>query len=224
MILRKAGTMTILGDVFGRADGPYKNKSINLTYSLLFCDNVELYINSDQNPEIYPWNIVLSKKAGITDLEKITKDNNLESRAKILAYHELKTRRVTINKKELLGIIIEIGLDKGLDVLAVYKDGTARYISQSGKLTIWNTRDDKSDAIIRELLSHGENVINNIEPWDEPRLAHPEKGMARLTFLVPGGLYIGQGPIGVLLEDKMGKPVLQSGAKLVHYFIEKDST
>ncbi len=215
--------MTIFRNILGRSNGPYKNKSINLIYDLLFCDSVELYHKSGQNPEIYPWSIVLSKDPGILELEKIIKDNTLESRVRILAYHGLAARGVLINHKELLGIIIEMGMDKGVDVLAAYSDGTASYIDQSGKLAIRDVNDNKSNLIIKELFSHGENIINNTAPFDKPRLPYPENGMARLTFLVSGCFYLGQGPTGVLLEDKMGKPVLQSGTKLARYLIDSAS-
>jgi len=215
--------MSLFGFMFGCSKGPYKNDGINTIYNLLFCDNQELFLNKCQEPEKYPWDIVLSKKSSDDDLRKIINDKNLESRVKILAYNELRNRKVAISNKELLGIIIEIGFDNGLDVLAAYKDGTARYINQSGKLIVWDVNDNKSDTIIKELFLHGENVINNIGPWDKPRLPYPEKGMARMTFLVSDGLYFGQGPTGVLFEDKMGRPVLDAGTKLMQYLIEKAS-
>ena len=37
-----------------------------------------------------------------------------------------------VPKQELLGAIIEVPLDEGLDVLAAYVDGTVRYINQTG--------------------------------------------------------------------------------------------
>lgn len=56
-------------------------------------------------------------------------------------------------KKELLAVIIEVGLENGLDVLASYANGTARYINQSGKMIIWeNTIDDTANHLTRQLL------------------------------------------------------------------------
>ena len=39
----------------------------------------------------------------------------------------------------VLGVIVEVGLDEGLDVLASYQDGTARYINYTGKMILWGS-------------------------------------------------------------------------------------
>ncbi len=218
---RKDAVMNTLRSFFGTSKGPYKNKSSNVIYNLVFCDDVALYSMNRQSAGSYPWDILVSMHTGVSDLEKIIHDDCVESRVKLLAYHQLRTRHVSISTKELLGVVIEIAFDTGLDVLAVYRDGAARYINQSGKIIIQDAGDNASNSIIKELLLHAENVVDNIGPWYRPRLPHPEKGMARMTFLVSDGVYLGQGPIGTLFDDKMGKPVFQAGTKLVQYLIGK---
>jgi len=72
-------------------------------------------------------------------------------------------------KKELLAVIVEAGLDKGLDVLASFNNGTARYINQTGKMLIWETTDQKSNELTKDLFLKSQNVVNQIGPWDKPR-------------------------------------------------------
>ncbi|MBD1387348.1 hypothetical protein IDJ75_18815 [Mucilaginibacter rigui] len=202
-----------------------QNKDVleNSVYELLFCDNPDLYKNNNQQPDSYPWNILFSDTTDNADLEKIIADTNAESRVKILAYNKLLDRGQKINKKELLGVIIEIGLDNGLDVLASFRDGTARYINQSGKIIIWETTDTTSANLTDKLFDNSYEVVNKIGPWDKPRLPRPKKGVVRITFLVSDGLYFGEGPINVLFSDPMAAPALSSAAELMKYLVEKAS-
>ncbi len=213
--------MPLFGFADGRSKGPYRDKSKNVIYNLLFCDDIDLYAANNADPFSYPWNVVLSKNPDLNNLNGIINDTAMESRVRILAYRRIQSTGTAPACRELLGVIIEIGLDNGLDVLAAYKDGTARYINYSGKMLIWETRDGRADSLIKEIFRHGENVVNNTGPWEGERLPAPERGMARVTFLVSGELYFGQGPIGVLMNDGMGKPVFDSGAKLMKYLTEK---
>lgn len=197
----------------------YKNVAINNIYDMLFCDKIELYKN-EQTQEKYPWSILFEKELSVEALEKISQDLTLESRPKILAYNKLFKGEVKPSTKELLGIIIEVHLEDGLDVLAAYKDGTARYINHSESLIVWDTKTEQSNQLIKNLFAEGEQVIQKIGPWEDPRLPCPPPGDVRLTFLVSDGLYFGQGPIDVLFNDPMGAPTLQVATMLMQYLTE----
>jgi hypothetical protein len=119
-------------DVFKKSTGPYKDPSVNEIYELLFCDDIELYKKGNKQTHDYPWNILLSNTINDNDLQKIIEDKGIEKRIKILAYKKLSVSPQI--KKKLLAVIVEVGLDNGLDVLASFGDGTARYINQTGKM------------------------------------------------------------------------------------------
>jgi hypothetical protein len=210
-------------NIFKKSARPYKDSSTNLVYELLFCDNLDLYKSNNHQPNSYPWNILFSDVSDNSDLEKIIADTNIESRIKILTYNKLFANGGKINKKDLLGVIVEIGLDNGLDVLASFSDGTARYINQTGKMIIWETTNDISSTLTKNLFNNSYNVVYKIGPWDKPRRPGPEKGMVRITFLVSDGLYFGEGPINVLFNDPMSGPALSSAAELMKYLVEKAS-
>jgi len=76
-------------DIFKKSTKPYKDQSTNLVYELLFCDNLDLYKNNNQQPDSYPWSILLSDTSNNSELEKIIADTNTESRIKILTYNKL---------------------------------------------------------------------------------------------------------------------------------------
>jgi hypothetical protein len=208
-------------DLFRKTTKPYKHPSINLIYELLFCDDLGLYKSNTQPPYNYPLSILLSDTPNYVDLEKIIADASIESRIKILAYNKLLSNGKKVTKKELLAVIVEIGLENGLDVLASFKDGTARYINQTEKMLIWETTDATSNNLTDKLFEDSYIVVNQIGPWDKPRRPHPQKGIARITFLVSDGLYFGEGPINVLFNDPMDAPALLSATELMKYLMEK---
>ncbi|HWZ04443.1 MAG TPA: hypothetical protein VNX40_12590 [Mucilaginibacter sp.] len=212
-----------LFDFFKKSASPYKDAATNLIYELLFCDDISLYKNNNQQPDSYPWNILFSGTANAPDLLKIIADNDIESRVKILACNKMIANSQKINKKELLGVIVEVGLDNGLDVLASFSDGTARYINQMGGIIIWEAVDDTSNSLTKKLFNNSLNVVMQIGPWNEPRRPHPPKGTVRITFLVSDGLYFGEGTMKVLFSDPLAGPALSSAMELMKYMMEKSN-
>jgi hypothetical protein len=192
-------------------------------YELLFCDDIDLYRNTNTARSGYPWDAILSASDYAGQLEKIIADDQVASRIKLLAYHRLMKNGTVINRKDLLGVIIEIGLENGLDVLASYRDGTARYINYSGSMIVWETVDERSNALTNDLFLVSQQVVQKTGPWDKPKRPKPAKGTARVTFLVSGDIYFGEGPINVLFNDPLAGPVLAAGATLMKYLVEKAS-
>lgn len=200
---------------------PYSDSGTNLIYNLLFCDNLDLYKSNTQAPYSYPFNVLFSNTSTVTDFQKIINDTSTDSRVKILAYNQLILKGHVPDQKELFAVIIEVGLDEGLDTLASFKDGTARYINHSGKILIWETTDVESNELTQDLFTNSEEIVKQIGPWDQPRRPHPETGMVRITFLVSDGLYFGEGPMDVLFNDAMAGPALISATELMSYLTSK---
>jgi hypothetical protein len=192
---------------------PYQSTGVNTLYNMLFCDNMELYKKDKKSKEVYPWDILISDKIDSPGLQKIIKDNDLESRMKILAYHKLPIEEHENEDKELLGVIVEVGLDEGLDVLASYKDGTARYINYTEKTIIWDAKDAQSNSLTEDLFSHSMN-----------RRPAPAKGNLRISFLVSDGLYFGEGPMNALFGDPKASPALNAALALMQYITEKSES
>ena len=203
-------------------DNPYKDSATNLVYNLIFCDDLALYKANTRPPYSYPFDILFSETSTKADLEKITTDADADPRAKILAYNKLLARGNKPTNKELLAVIVEVGLDGGLDVLASFKNGTARYINQTGKVLIWETTTDATvNQLTKDLFAKSVEVVNQIGPWDKPRKSHPAKGNMRLSFLVSDGLYFGEGSMDVLFNDKLASPTLTIATSLMQYLTKK---
>lgn len=212
--------LLILGffGLFGKqSTDPYQSDSLNRVYHLLFCDDLEKYKLANENLSNHPWNVLYSESSD-TQLNELISDEKTESRIKILAYHQLKQKQ---DEQELLGVIVEVSQPEGLDVLAAYSDGTARYINYSEKMIVWDTKTEESEKLIKKLFKSSQNVVSQIGPWEADRLKFPKKGNARLTFLVSDKLYFGEAPINVLSSDPMGASVLNDGAMLMRYLINQ---
>lgn len=203
------------------ASSPYHDNTVNVIYELLFCDKIELYRTGHNASDTYPWDILFAPTPDIKDLKKIILDDKVETRVKILAYDALRKRGQPVEEKELLGVIVEVGLDDGLDTLASYKDGTGRYINYTGKMIISDAPDEVLKDITAQLFRDSMTIVGRIGPWDGARKPHPVKGNVRITFLVSDGLYFGEGPINVLFSDAMAAPALSSATALMNYMTNR---
>lgn len=201
---------------------PYKDSSTNFIYNLLFCDNLNLYKEKTQQPYTYPFDILFSETSSMADLQKIIDDKNSGPRIKVLAYNKQLASGHKPGKKELLAVIVEVGLDEGLDVLASFNDGTARFINHTEKILVWETTDDAAaNKITSDLFASSQNIVNQIGAWNKPRRPNPTKGIVRITFLVSDGLYFGEGPMNVLLNEPMASPALTKATELMQYLTQK---
>lgn len=199
---------------------PYKDEGLNNIYNLLFCDQPTLY-KPESLPLSYPWNVLMSAAPSENELRKITEDESIETRQVLLAYQLLADQGYQAHGRELLGVVIEVGLDDGLDTLAAYKDGTARYINHSGRMIVWEAKNARAELLIDTLFDKSQSVVKNIGPWDKDRLPAPGVGNVRLSFLVSDGLYFGQGPFDVLEADAMGGLVIHAATRLMVFLTEQ---
>jgi hypothetical protein len=147
---------------------------------------------------------------------------DLESRHYLQAWSFLRRNGVTPPADQagrVLAVILEIPVKNGLDLLAAYRDCTARYYNYSGASVIWEHPDNSLDAIVNTLMSAGEKVVRAIGVGDKPRPPAPLPGQARLNFLTLAGLAFGQAPLAALMADPTAKPVVVAGAVLMQKLI-----
>ena len=200
---------------------PYQNESLDKVYNLLFCDQPELFRPSNGQANAYPWDVLFAASPNEKSLQQLAEDTDAESRTRLLAYNLLMTMGVKPERKELLGVVIEVGMEDGLDVLAAYDDGTARYINYTGSMVVWEAPTSASNALLDRLFAESEVVVGKIGPWNKQRLSQPGNGDIRLNFLVSDGLYFGQGPFDVLSNDPMGGPVIDAATKLMVFLTDQ---
>src|SRR5579863_206559 len=204
---------------------PYKDAATNVVYNLLFCDDLDLYRSRTQPPYSYPFNILFSAYADEADLQRVIDDSTLDARLRILALNSRRSMGRAPAGKDLLGVIVEVGLEGGLDVLASFRDGKARYINHSGKVLIWDTiTDTRANELTADLFAKSKPIIGQIGPSDKPRKPHPFAGSARITFLVSDGRYFGEAQGETLFDDSVAGPALMTATQLMQYLISKEGS
>ena len=199
---------------------PYAEDHVNFLYNLLFCDDPGLFRNADNDHGDDLWHTLLAPSPDVPALRAIAGDETADSRARALACNRLRAAGETVPRRQLLGVIVEVPLQQGLDVLAAFGDGGVRYLNQSGRVAIFEGEGNPLEQLTRELLAVAQPLVDRIGPWDKPRLPPPRAPDVRLTFLVSDGLYFGEGPFATLQEDALGGPVLAKAAQLLQRTVE----
>jgi len=156
--------------------------------------------------------------------QSITDMVGLESRHYLQAWHFL--RGLGVNPPEdkakiVYGVVVEVGMEKGTDILAAYTDRTARYYNFSGSGVVWERPDDSLDAEMEALLKAGQEVAGKIGPWDKERPPVPTNGNVRLNMLTPSGLHFGQGGFNTLSNDPMGNALIAPATQLMQKLVGK---
>lgn len=205
------------------------NDQTNLSLrELLFGDlPLESWPASGDSAGELPWSLFAQARAALEAGEpdkaiqawvSVLGTPGLECRHYLQAWHFLRQQGAAPQAdqaKYVYGVVIEVGMDEGLDVLAAYQDGTARYLNYTGAAIIWEHPNDTLDAEIGQLLRAAQEVAQRIGPWENERPGPPRSGYVRLNMLTPSGLHFGEGPYSALAQDPMGGAILNAGVALM---------
>ena len=219
-MMKRLLAMVGLGDGAGGAASaakfykPYAEPHVNTFYNLLFCDDITLFCTESPARAIGPWPTLFAEKLDAEALSSLAADEQEESRIRALAYNRLRAAGHAVPAKKLLGVIVEVPLAGGLDVLAAFSEGGVRYVNQSGKLAVFEGV-AAIQPFVQRLFAASEPVVARIGPWEQPRRAPPKQGAVRLTFLVSDGLYFGEGPMVEMQREAMAGPVIQRATDLL---------
>ena len=195
------------------------SESFDQIYELLFADRLELFRPADMTGAT-PWQKALFGQANAGLVETIAQDKTVEARIRLLAYSWLKEEGVPVLSKEILGVVVEVGLEAGNDTLAAYADGSVRYINHSGKLAVFDGGPPEVSELAQKLLQVSRATVDQIGPWDQPRRSPPGRGLIRLSFLVADGLYFGEGPYGLLRDEPLAAQVIRTAEQLLERCVE----
>ena len=147
---------------------------------------------------------------------------DLEPRHYLQAWHFLREVGVIPDPEasnQLYGVVVEVALAEGLDIVAAYADHTARYFNFSGAGIVWDAPDNSLDEEIDAVLQSGSAVVNQIGPWRGARPPAPPTGHARINMLTPSGLHFGEAPFEALAGDQFGGPVISAAIRLMQSLI-----
>jgi hypothetical protein len=193
---------------------PYAQPAANALYNLLFCDDVDAF-RPRTGEAAASWQATLfAADAQPARIAALAHDTTSDARVRALAWARLRAQGFAVAPKLLLGTVLEVPLDGGLDVLAAFVDGGVRYINQSGKVSVFERREDLR-PLVDGLLDASRAVVAQIGPWDRARLPAPRPGRIRLSFLVSDGLYFGEGLRIEMERDALAGPVIHQATRLV---------
>ncbi len=142
----------------------------------------------------------------------------LESRHYLQAWHFLRSLGDSPSPgeaKQLLGIVVEVPVERGLDVVACYADKSARYYNLSGGGVVVDATIPNVVAAIEGLFAASIPVVEKIGPWEGPRRGIPPAGAIRMSFLTPSGLHFGEGTFSLFERDPMAGPVISAATALL---------
>jgi hypothetical protein len=192
--------------------------------------------DSSSQPQEEPWLSLVTVRNSLADgnkeeairvLQGILVMPGLESRHYLQAWHflrELGIQPSDNEAKQVYGVVVEVAMPQGLDILAAYSDRTARYFNYSGAAVIWERPDDSLDHTLDALLEAGQMVAAQIGPWEGARPLAPQGDEARISMLTPSGLHFGQGSMDVLSRDSLGGPLIAAATKLMQELIAKTNS
>ena len=141
-----------------------------------------------------------------------------EARHVLQAWHFLRqagTQPGPDIASRVLGTVAEVAVPAGYDVLACYRDGSARYLNLSGSVIVYDGGNAQVDAAIAGLLDVSQAVADAIGVWDRPQLPALPDGHTRVVMLTPAGARFGQGPDAALRTDRVASALLSAATELL---------
>jgi hypothetical protein len=195
--------------------GPYEDDYSNFIYELLFVDRPDFYEENYKGPFEPPFSTLFGDEVDYDAIEKLAEDETMESRIRMLAFNSLTSAKKEVQEKVLLGTIVEVRLPGGLDVLAVFSDGSARYINHTGKLVIAENPSPFQQEVA-SVLAASKPIVVATDLWAKKRLPPPcETWHMRTTFLVSDGLRLREGSMDEMESDSTTGPLCRAATLLL---------
>lgn len=120
-----------------------------------------------------------------------------------------------------LGVVVDMHTEEGLDTVAGFADGSARYLGYSGAGVVWEVPDAIVGGLVQELLFRALDVVAMTGPLEGSRPGPPGHGGAMISVLTPGGIHVGAGSVYALSNDSRGGPVIAAAADLLRVLVER---
>lgn len=91
---------------------------------------------------------------------------------------------------EVLGVIVEMGFDKGVAIIAGFADGGARFFGSTGAGYIGDGLPEPVQKAARNLTQAAGPVVPKLKPG--ARRSYPARGTVRVIVLTPSGLRVAE--------------------------------
>jgi hypothetical protein len=141
-----------------------------------------------------------------------------DSRTYAQAWHFLRELGVSPSDgqaKHVFGVVVEVTMPRGFDVVSAYEDHTARYWNRSDSGMVWDRPDGTLDGPIDAVLEASRAMVAKIEPHTSSPPPPPETGQIQASFLTPSGLHVGAGSAEGFARDPLAGPVIACATQLL---------
>ena len=148
----------------------------------------------------------------------IARSPDQESRHVLQAWTLLRRQGIKPGEDEaevVHGVVCEIAVGRGHDVLAVYRDGSSRYLNHSGKVAVVDGGPPSALAAAAAVIATAVPLGHEIGLWDQEVLPDLPRGDARLLLLTPGGFRFGQGAQTALWSEPAVAALLNAATQLL---------
>lgn len=155
--------------------------------------------------------------------QRIASAEGFESRQTLQAWHFLRQAGLTPPPERarlVLGVVAEMPVAGVHDLLAAYRDGTARYLNHSGSALALEDRSETAiQAAIGDWIVIGQVIADAAGPWEQPSLPPLPAGHVRVMALTPGGPRFGQGPAPALSAEPLAATFLNAATALLQLLV-----
>jgi hypothetical protein len=136
-------------------------------------------------------------------------DTSREARIRLWAWNALRGLGATPPADvadRVDGVVAEVDGGHGVETLAAYADGSARYLLPTGAKFIWDAPDDRLAKPIAAVIGAAGAAVPATTPGR--RAGEPGAGMARLTLLTPAGARASEEPLADAAGDASPRAAL----------------
>lgn len=151
--------------------------------------------------------------------QQIARREDGESRHILQAWRFLRESGVAPSEsvsRQVFGGVVEVPVQSAHDLLAVYADGSARYLNYSGSAVVAEPGATGSLAQAAGAFLDATGLVAHVAgPWDDSALPPLPPGHSRVTALTPGGIRFGQGPDEALRHQRPAADMLIAALPLL---------
>lgn len=201
------------------SSGPYSDPILNSSYELMFCDRVLLY-RSEIGIPFAPWDVIFNNESSNDQIRSISQDASFSARSRLIAHQLLAKRGLPSQYKDVLGVVVEVNLKQGLDVLAVYADGTIRFINHKERQMIWETSTSRSEELVKKLFKNSNKSMRNITWNASKRGRYPVSGKARISFLCGHGIHSMEADMHIMRVHEYSCEVMKTAIELMLFLTD----
>jgi hypothetical protein len=194
---------------------PWGNEGVNFIYHLLFCDDLDALQPKDGNPPNGPFKTLLANPPDLLALRRLADNRAAEGRIRALACLRLREFGEPLPEPTSFAVIAERPQHGGLDVLAAFSDGGARYINYTGKLAIFEGPNHPVVSFAAATAVASRTLVDATPPDRTPRRPPPTEGFCRITAIGPDGPHVRECEVGRQNADPIVAAVWDRATRLL---------